>query len=158
MGAFDDAWEKFEQEAGPLLTQELSAQAPVGDPEYDPEFGTLQGSMEWVDETAVGQPEMSAGSRDPRGPIAAYVTRGTRPHSIDPVNANALHFISPFYGEVFTQHVDHPGTAPNPFHITAWENRRNEVMELFAKRMGHEMTLSYLNPWRNRDLSSDREE
>lgn len=141
--SFDEGWAEFEAEAGPILAAELSTQAPVV-------TGTLAGSMTWEDQVGV----LTAGSRDPRGPIAAYVTRGTRPHPIDAVNAQFLHFIGRDGGDVFTKHVDHPGTAPNPFHIAAWEARRDQLLELGRVRLGHGVALQYLNPWRNRTLGS----
>jgi hypothetical protein len=147
MTAFDSLWTELENEVGPLLSDELSQQAPVGDPDTDLDSGTLSQSMKWEDQDGV----LTIGSQDPRGPIAAYVTRGTQPHEIVPVFANALHF---FVGgdEVFTQHVDHPGTTANPFHIAGWEARRDEVQQMFMERMGHGVTMTYLNPWRNRTL------
>ena|ERR1035437_1808143 len=147
MSGFDTAWFEFEQEAGPLLSDQLSLEAPVGDPEYDLDSGSLANSMEWRDQEGV----LTAGSSDPRGPIAAYVTRGTAPHDIYPVNAAALHF---FVGgeSVFAQHVDHPGTSPNQFHIQAWEKCGDEVRRMFRDTVGGGVALSYLNPWRNQTL------
>ena len=145
MSSFDDAWAEFEQEAGPILSDELSLEAPVGD---DDMAGTLADSMEWKDQDGT----LTAGSSDPRGPIAAYVTRGTREHDIYPVYANALHFFASSGDEVFTQHVHHPGTVANPFHVTAWENVRPDIQQMFRDTVGAGVTLSYLNPWRNRTL------
>ncbi len=148
--AFSDAWATFQQEAGPLLADELSALAPVGDPFLDAGSGTLSRSMEWRPDDESG--DLTVGSSDPRGPILAYVARGTRPHEIVPVNAGALHF---FAGgnEVFAQHVNHPGTTANPFHITAWENKRQEVRSMFLETVGKGVVLSYLNPWRDRNIT-----
>ena len=147
MADFEDLWTEFENEVGPLLSDELSQQSPVGDPDTDLDSGTLSQSMKWEDQEGT----LTVGSQDPRGPIAAYVTRGTVPHEIAPVFANSLHF---FVGgaEVFTQHVDHPGTTANPFHVTGWEARRDEVHQLFRDKVGGGVTLSYLNPWRNTTL------
>lgn len=141
MSAFDDAWSAFEDEAGPVLEQALSDAAPVV-------TGTLAGSMDWQDQSGT----LTVGSRDPRGPIAAYVTRGTRQHEIYPVYADALHFIASDGAEVFTQHVHHPGTSANQFHITAWESVRDEVLGTAKQVLGHGVTVALLNPWRNRTL------
>jgi hypothetical protein len=150
MTAFDDAWGEVEQEIGPLLSDELSNQAPVGDPEFDPESGTLAASMKWEDQGG----EFTAGSSDPRGPISVYVARGTRQHDITAVNAPFLHFYWPAQGRwVTAKTVHHPGTVANPFHVRAWEAQRDAVTTLFRQKMGHDVTLSYLNPWRNADLS-----
>jgi hypothetical protein len=140
VSGFDDGWAQFEAEAGPLLADELAQQSPVV-------TGQLRDSMTSEDQSGV----LTVGSRDDRGPIARYVTRGTHgPYDIYPVYARALHFIGSDGGDVFTQHVVHPGIAANPFHTVAWETRRDEVINLFRERVGHAVTLSVLNPWKNR--------
>jgi hypothetical protein len=151
MSYFDDAWDEFEKSAGPLIVDEVVSLTPVGDPFFDPDSGTLAESMDWDDRDGT----LVIQSRDPRGPIAAYVTRGTSPHDIYPVHANALHFFTQEGDEVYTQHVSHPGTIANPFHVTAWENVRSEVQQMFRDMVGEGVVLSYLNPWRNRVLGED---
>jgi len=150
MDAFESAWAEFEQSAGPALADELSNQAPVGDPDTDLDSGTLSQSMKWEDQDGV----LTIGSQDPRGPIAAYVTRGTQPHEIVPVFANALHF---FVGgdEVFAKHVEHPGTIANPFHVAAWEAQRDAIHQEFRDTVGGGVALSFLNPWQNRTLGEE---
>jgi len=140
MGAWEDAWQRFEAEAGPVLSSALSDAAPYS-------TGELAASMTWEDQ----QGRLTAGSSDARGPIAAYVTRGTAPHGIDPVYASVLHFFAGDGTEVFASHVDHPGTAANPFHIDAWGAARDGVLAAFRREMPG-AALSYLNPWRNRTL------
>lgn len=50
----------------------------------------------------------------PTVPYAVYVAEGTRPHTIQPVNASALRF--EVGGKiVFTRLIRHPGTKPHPF-------------------------------------------
>jgi hypothetical protein len=141
MTAFDDAWSDFEQDTGPTLSDALSKEAPV-------DTGALAASMEWRDEDGT----LTAGSSDSRGPIAAYVARGTRPHEIYPVNATALHFFASNGDEVFTKHVHHPGTVANQFHVRAWESVRSEVTQRFHDKVAGGVQLSYLNPWRNKTL------
>jgi hypothetical protein len=141
MSAFDDAWADFEATAGPILKDEVSNEAPVV-------TGALAESMDWTDRDGT----LVVRSSDSRGPIAAYVARGTKPHDIYPVHANALHFFASNGDEVFTQHVSHPGTVANPFHITAWENVRSETNRLFHEKVAGGVQLAYLNPWRNRTL------
>ena len=150
MDAFESAWAEFEQSAGPALADELSNQAPVGDPDNDPAPGTLAGSMVWEDQEGT----LTVGSRDPRGPIAAYVTRGSSAHPIDPVYATYLHF---FVGgdEVFAKHVEHPGTIANPFHVAAWEAQRDAIHQEFRDTVGGGVALSFLNPWQNRTLGEE---
>jgi hypothetical protein len=47
--------------------------------------------------------------------VPFWVEYGTAPHEITPVTAQVLHFIAKDGTEVFTKHVNHPGTSPNPF-------------------------------------------
>ena len=151
-GFFDNHWSDFEQQDGPVLADELSIEAPVGDPELDPDSGTLANSMEWRDQDGV----LTAGSLDPRGPIARFVARGTKWHSIDPVNGEFLTFFWPKVGHVVRlRHVDHPGTVANPFHIDAWESIRPEIQQMFLDTVGRGTVLSYLNPWKDRTLGED---
>lgn len=149
MATFEERWGNFEEEVGPLLAGELSRQAPVGDPQYDRESGTLAASMVWRDQFDA----LTAGSVDPRGPIARYVARGTRPHPIDAVTGSYLHFFWIRENRwVTTPHVNHPGTQPNPFHIAAWEKVRPQVQQSFKATVGKQVVLSFLNPWRNRTI------
>ena len=148
MDPFDEGWLLFKQAAGPILVAEISAQSPVGDESSDPTAGTLAQSHSARDGDG-GRLEVV--STDQRGPIAAYVIRGTRPHPIDPVNASVLHWVGPD-GDVFARHVDHPGTDPNPYNQRAWEARRAEVVGLFRATVGTHMVASLLNPWRGRKL------
>ncbi len=46
---------------------------------------------------------------------AAFVHEGTSAHEIVPTKAKVLRFPTKGGAVVFTQRVDHPGTAPNPF-------------------------------------------
>lgn len=82
-------------------------------------------------------------------PQARYVIDGTRPHPIDPTGfsgrtpqtpwraarggqRSVLHFITDGGDEVFTRHVEHPGTRPNPFNVRAWVAVRGRVLEQFV--------------------------
>jgi hypothetical protein len=137
--AFLTSWKAFTEEVGPVLAQEMSAQSPVN-------TGQLANSQSWRD----NQGTLEVISTDNRGPIAAYVIRGTRPHSIDPVNARMLHWVGPSGENVFAHHVDHPGTLPNKYNVAAWEAQRLYVLRAFGRIVGRGYALSYLNPWRNR--------
>jgi hypothetical protein len=140
--SFGEGWATFVGEAGEILADALAEAAPVG------ETGELAASMNY----RVNSGRLEVGSADARGPIAAYVTRGTKPHPIDPVNADALHWVDAGGADVFAKHVDHPGTAPNPFHIEAWEAHRDEILLLYRDRVGAG-SLAVLNPWRRRILN-----
>ena len=57
-----------------------------------------------------GKDFIDIGTNDPE--LYGFITQGTQPHTIRPVNANVLHF--KIGGEeIFTTLVRHPGTKPN---------------------------------------------
>ncbi len=141
MGAFEDAWADFIEQVGPQLVEEMTNQSPV-------RTGTLAASHDYR-QGEDGSLEVF--SDDPDGPIAAYVIRGTRPHPIEPTGPWPLHFFVDGE-EVFTMHVDHPGTDANPFNQAAWEAQRDDVLQKFAETVGKGYALAYLNPWRGRKL------
>ena len=72
---------------------------------------TLRWKIEPTGRALVG----SSKTLQPSGVSALdVILSGTEPHPIDPVNASVLRFTSG--GQVvFARHVDHPGTAANPF-------------------------------------------
>lgn len=131
-----DRWSEFELEVGPVLAQEMGMQSPVV-------TGQLADSQSWRDDNGA----LEIVSTDNRGPVARWVIRGTRPHSIDPVRARALHWIGSDGRDVFARHVDHPGTAPNPYNIRAWETQRNYALATFGRIVGAGYALAFLNPW-----------
>ncbi len=53
------------------------------------------------------------------GQKLSWITDGTDPHSIDPVNAKALRWTGAGGTVIFARHVDHPGTKPNDFLLRA---------------------------------------
>jgi len=63
-------------------------------------------------------PRILIGS-EKKGQVLSWVTDGTTPHEIVPVNARALRWTVPGGTVVFAQHVNHPGTKPNPFLLDA---------------------------------------
>lgn len=66
-------------------------------------------------------------------PYAIFVLEGTRPHLIVPRDPNGvLAFIAESGDLVFTRHVNHPGTQPNPFPERAWENAKDQVITAAA--------------------------
>lgn len=48
-------------------------------------------------------------------PAASYVMNGTKPHDIYPRKSNGVLRFTAGGRIVFTRHVSHPGTQPNPF-------------------------------------------
>ena len=139
--SFDDAWQQFVDEVGPDLVDEMGTQSPVS----PIDGGTLAASHSYRDNGGV----LEIVSTDNRGPIALYVIKGTRPHPIDPVRARFLHWFNYETGEnVYATHVEHPGTAPNPYNIAAWEARREAVVRRFAELCGRDRVLVMLNPFR----------
>jgi len=66
----------------------------------------------------------------PTAPYTPYVIMGTAPHFIFPVNARVLRF--EVEGQaVFTPHVWHPGTKPNPFTAKAQQDYFEDEDELW---------------------------
>jgi hypothetical protein len=66
------------------------------------------------------------------GGATDLLIHGTRPHTIYPLSALALHF---FAGgsEVFAANVNHPGTQPNEFHKRAFKGARQDVIARFRE-------------------------
>ena len=93
--------------------EEMRRRAPV-------RTGKLRRSIE----KRVGRLKAEIG---PTVPYAVFVERGTRPHIITPVRAQALRF--EIGGEVvFAKLVRHPGTKPQPFvRETAEETARRII-------------------------------
>jgi hypothetical protein len=63
---------------------------------------------------------------------AQYVIKGTQPHPIDARTARALTFWVDGDHLVFAQHVNHPGTQPNPFPREAGA----EIREIVRAEVG----------------------
>jgi len=74
----------------------------------------------------------------PTVPYGPYVSLGTAPHDIYPVNARALHWLSGIAptvglgGDVFAMHVRHPGTKPNPYMDKAEGDYEESINELWG--------------------------
>jgi hypothetical protein len=62
-----------------------------------------------------------------------FMKVGTKPHTIEAVNASALHFFASDGTEVFTQHVDHPGTKPNPYPTRARDKAKDALAEAWSR-------------------------
>jgi hypothetical protein len=73
-------------------------------------------------------------------PLSTWITAGTRPHEIYPVNAKALRFELAGGGIVFAKHVSHPGTQPNPYPMRGWEAARGDVLDR-AGQWGREIVV-----------------
>lgn len=61
---------------------------------------------------------------------SADIEYGTKPHIIEPKNANALHFTTDGQ-DVFTKKVNHPGTKPNPVMRNAAHKVQKQVGGMF---------------------------
>ncbi|MCJ7423557.1 HK97 gp10 family phage protein [Candidatus Bathyarchaeota archaeon] len=78
------------------------------------------------------------GSVEPTVPYAVYVSEGTRPHEIRPVNASCLAF-NTLGGFVFTRLVRHPGTRPNPYIAEAFAIVEQEVEDVWNQIWSEEV-------------------
>jgi hypothetical protein len=72
-------------------------------------------------EVAVGVPPEQANK-------VRWLREGTRPHTIVPLRARALHFWDRDGLEVFAKSVNHPGTRPNP-----WEEEARVACEALVE-------------------------
>jgi hypothetical protein len=88
--------------------------------------GKLAGTI--VKEVGDGEASINA-----LAPYAMYVVKGTKPHTIRPVNASVLVFQGASGRMVFTRLVHHPGTKPNPWMQKAAEYSRSKAEETFAE-------------------------
>lgn len=105
-----------------LVTSELAGEAPVGDGD---DAGRLRDSIHAPDlEISPGRVSMTWTSD---APYAGFVIEGTSPHPIYPKNVKALH-----WDDVFTLHVNHPGTAANPFPRRAIDHLLPEMTSSLA--------------------------
>lgn len=78
-------------------------------------------------------------------PINKYIEEGTRPHTIEPDDADALHFMAKEAGsyddgtsispgdEVTVQKVEHPGTKPRPFFNQALALSKAKIKEIIER-------------------------
>jgi len=73
-----------------------------------------------------GSSSVSVGSDDP---VAVFIERGTRPHTIRARNARALRWEGDG-GTVFAANVNHPGTRPNPVLGNALDSSQEGIVEL----------------------------
>lgn len=105
-----------------LVTSELAGEAPVGQGD---DAGRLRDS--------IGAPDMEIGAGrvamtwSTDVPYAPFVIEGTSPHPIYPKNVRALH-----WDDVFALHVNHPGTAANPFPQRAIDHLLPEMTSSLA--------------------------
>lgn len=89
------------------------------------ELTGILGNLERAAATA-GSSSVSVGSDDP---VAVYIERGTRPHTIRARNARVLAFEGSG-GTVFAVSVNHPGTKANPVLGNALDSSREGITEL----------------------------
>jgi hypothetical protein len=61
--------------------------------------------------------------------LPTYLELGTRPHGIDPVNAQFLHFALGGVIEVFAKHVEHPGTRAYHFLEDTLVEFKSEILD-----------------------------
>lgn len=137
---------KWADTVGPVVLGGLRAAAPVG------QVQEVTGSTPIASRHRVGNLRDSIRyASDPGAtnttatftayvPYAGYVIEGTRPHEIWPKAARYLAFASngqmQFVGPKGTQaHVNHPGTAPNPFNKRVIEELMDWIQETYAEIM-----------------------
>ena len=120
--AFDAAAEEFVTAVLPIVTEAVRGEAPVA-------TGALRDSV-------TGQPTLAGFEVRGAAPVASFITMGTKPHDIYPATASVLVFTASDGTLVFTRHVSHPGTAPNPFPQLGWRAVETHVLATAASIFG----------------------
>jgi hypothetical protein len=116
--------DKFKPEIAQKLIERLTSIATLTMYAEAPyKTGRLANSIQ----KTVGDMTSSVG---PTAPYTLYVTKGTAPHMIRPVNSKALAFKTS-NGLVFSRLVHHPGTKPNPFIQRTLNIVTEDVQETF---------------------------
>lgn len=113
---------------GPLIKREMQNQAPVAK-DGQADAGRLKQSIAYDRKTRLGGVTLTFHTDVPYAP---YVVEGTPRHDIDAKNARFLHFIARDGNEVFTKHVNHPGTHPDPFPQRAVDRLLPEITATFV--------------------------
>lgn len=137
---------KFADTVGPVIRDAMKAAAPVGQPQEvtgskplrtRQRPGTLRDSIRYQRGGTGASTEISWFAYTP---YAGFVIRGTKAHEIWPKAAKYLSFgrngQQVFVGPKGTQaHVNHPGTAPNPFNRRVMDELMDWLQETYAEIM-----------------------
>jgi hypothetical protein len=137
---------KWADTIGPVVLGGLRAAAPVGQPQEVTNssplatrhrIGNLRDSIRYSKDASE---TVTTATFTAYVPYAGYVIEGTRAHEIWPKSAKYLHFASRgteyFVGPKGTQaHVNHPGTAPNPFNRRVIEELMDWIQETYTEIM-----------------------
>lgn len=116
----------FADTAQPLVRDALKAKAPIG---QGPRAGRLKKSIRSQRKTSVGEGLLEI-QFTAHVPYIEYVLDGTRPHTITPKAARALHWQGTG-GSMFAKRVQHPGTRANHFNLRAVVPLGPELQKLF---------------------------
>ena len=117
---FKQAPREVAKACGDVLLRALKEEAPK-------RTGEMADSLNYkiVGSAAVGYTASFYGNK-----VATFVIGGTRPHPIDAAPGHVLHFFLEGGEEIFTPHVDHPGTRANDFRKPAWSKAKPEVQAI----------------------------
>jgi hypothetical protein len=69
----------------------------------------------------------------PAAKYAAFVEKGTSPHTIFPSAAKVLRFELPSGAIIFARHVKHPGFSGRWFVRSTWEAVKSELQRLYSE-------------------------
>ncbi len=126
--AFDVATAEFFVWAMPLVSAALRDEAPV-------RTGHLRDSIH-------GEAGMFGLRILGEAPVSTFVVGGTAPHDIYPRSAGGVLVFTTADGTtVFTRHVSHPGTSPNPFPQRGWRRVEPIVLAEVTALMGRHVTV-----------------
>lgn len=124
---------EFADAAGPVVRTALKKEAPVASGPNAVRPGRLRDAIRYSRSSTAGDSLRLEYTANP--PYTPFVIKGTKPHDIEAVAAQTLHWVGGGGGDVFRRRVHHPGTAPNPFPRRAMEACKSEVADLFKQTM-----------------------
>lgn len=123
----------FADVAGPVVRSALKKEAPVASGPNAVRPGRMRDAIRYSRSSTAGDALRLEYTASP--PYTPFVIDGTKPHDIQAVAAQSLHWIGPGGADVFRRAVHHPGTAANRFPRRAMEASKAEVAELFKQTM-----------------------
>lgn len=119
---------KWADTIGPLVRDEMKAEAPIG---KDLRAGRLRSSIRYERHTSGSAVSAEFAAYTP---YAGYVVHGTKPHTIRPVAARYLHWKTDGTDH-FSKLVHHPGTKANDFPRRAVDRMMPLVQRTFRDIM-----------------------
>lgn len=119
--------EEIEEKLGPLRQKLIAKLADIA---YAAAFFGAPWKSGYLAQSIVKEVGINEATIEALAPYAGFVEKGTAPHEIRPMRAQALRF--EVAGQVvFAKLVRHPGTKPNPFMQRAADETVSQVPRVF---------------------------